>query len=148
MKTNADVISGALLFLLGAGTSIYSSMTMELGDAARMGPGAFPTVSGLILALLGITIALSGIVRNLEKPDISWFRLSCICTGMVGFAYIIPWLGLLPGIAWLTFLSIFASGELRLGRSVVLSAVLSSIAYVVFVVAFEANIPLVAWAQP
>lgn len=148
MKTNADVISGMLLVVLGTSAALYSAMTLKLGDAGRMGPGAFPAVSGLVLACLGVAIALPAVRRMPRNLDVSGFRLACICAGMVGFAYIIPAFGLVPAISWLTFASIFASGRFRLVRGLVMSVVLTAIAYVVFVIGFEANIPLVDWPQP
>ena len=52
MKNTKDFYAG-LLFMLVGGTFAWGATSYQLGTSARMGPGFFPMVLGLLLAVLG-----------------------------------------------------------------------------------------------
>ena len=68
IKSQKDFFSGVLFmgvgvaFALGAGN--YS-----VGTGARMGPGYFPLMLGILLAVLGIVITFQSLVVETEDGD-------------------------------------------------------------------------------
>ena len=52
IKSQKDFFSG-LMFTVVGGAFAYGATSYTVGTGARMGPGYFPLVLGVILALLG-----------------------------------------------------------------------------------------------
>ena len=63
IKSQKDFYSGLMFAVVGAAFALGST-NYSIGTAARMGPGYFPLVLGILLALLGVGIAF--------KPP--WYR--------------------------------------------------------------------------
>lgn len=51
-----DYYGGALMILIGLGAAVQGA-TYDVGGLTQMGPGFFPVVLGVILVLLGLSIA-------------------------------------------------------------------------------------------
>ena len=71
---------------------------LGLGVPTRLGTGAFPFVTGAILAVLAVVICVEerrgdGIA---ETPD--WIELFAICAALAVFAATADWLGLVPAV--------------------------------------------------
>jgi hypothetical protein len=71
---------------------------LGLGVPTRLGTGAFPFVTGAILAILALVICVEerrgdGIA---ETPD--WIELLAICAALAVFAATADWLGLVPAV--------------------------------------------------
>ena len=58
-----DFWSGILFALLGVFFIVFAQ-EHELGKASRMGPAYFPTVLGILLAAIGLIVALLGYFRK------------------------------------------------------------------------------------
>lgn len=58
-----DFWSGILFALLGVFFIVFAQ-EHELGQASRMGPAYFPTVLGILLAAIGLIVALLGYFRK------------------------------------------------------------------------------------
>ena len=53
-----DFVSG-LMFMAVGGSFAWGAVDYEIGNAARMGPGYFPFMLGLILVLLGVLVTFN-----------------------------------------------------------------------------------------
>ena len=85
-----DYYAGALIMLLGAGAAIVGSR-YNIGSLTRMGPGFFPTILGILLAVIGVLIAgsasygaKSDAVETAMRPD---WRLGSPASAAVIFAW-------------------------------------------------------------
>ena len=74
IASQKDFVSG-LMFMAVGGSFAWGAVDYEIGEAARMGPGYFPFVLGLILAtLLAIGSYLAFVkLLNLQFPVLPWF---------------------------------------------------------------------------
>src|ERR1700680_2382950 len=95
-----DYYAGALIMLLGAGAAIVGSR-YNIGSLTRMGPGFFPTVLGILLAVIGVLIAgsaaysaKSDAVETALRPD--WRGWLCIVSGAGLFIVLASRAGLVP----------------------------------------------------
>ena len=64
-----EFIAGALFSAVGIAVALYASSHYQVGSAARMGPGYFPTMLGWVLAALGVVIAL---LSSGQAGPLSW----------------------------------------------------------------------------
>ena len=66
IKSQKDFFGGLLYVVIGGGFAIGST-NYTIGDSARMGPGYFPLLVGILLAILGAVIMFKSLV--VETPD-------------------------------------------------------------------------------
>lgn len=143
-KNLQDLLAGASVLVVGLGVSLYALFSYNLGTLSRMGPGMFPFGAGLIMALLGGVILLSGLLRAGEAiPRISIRPLVMVAAATAAFAMLIRPAGMLPAIAVMTVIASLADPRLKPLTVIVLIGVLCLIAWLVFIVALGLPIVLV-----
>lgn len=89
---------GGLILLALSIIFMVGGWQLGLGVPTRLGTGAFPFVTGAVLAGLAILIVLaerkgSGLA---ERPD--WIGLLAIAAALAAFAASVEWIGLVPGV--------------------------------------------------
>lgn len=153
IKSQKDFVSG-LLFMAVGGTFAYGATKYSIGTAARMGPGYFPLMLGIILALLGAVVAFKALV--VETPDgdkigkWAWKPLTFIIAANLLFGIMIgglpsiglPPMGLIAGIFALTIVASLAGETFKLKEVLVLSVILSIGSYMAFVVLLNLQFPV------
>src|SRR6185312_2879421 len=74
-----ELISGLLVLLIGVAAT-FESLQYPLGTLANIGPGMFPAGIGVLLALVGAAITVSGFrIRNEhDEAAIDWRGWGCI----------------------------------------------------------------------
>jgi hypothetical protein len=89
-----DFWAGTLYIVFGAG-AVLIARSYPFGSATRMGPSYFPTILGVILALLGL-LSLFRAFRSDGDPvgSIAWKPLLAITGGTALFAFLLPRAGL------------------------------------------------------
>ena len=144
IKNQKDFWAGAMFICFGAFFAGIGTH-YKLGSAANMGPGYFPSALGIILIVLGIAIAVSGLSPNSrdEKVDrFSWSALFFILGPVVLFGLLLKSLGLIACLFMLVAISSFASNEFKWGATLLNALVLAVLSYVVFVWALQLQFPL------
>ncbi|MCW5321072.1 tripartite tricarboxylate transporter TctB family protein [Verminephrobacter aporrectodeae subsp. tuberculatae] len=144
IKSQKDFFAG--LMFLGVGAAFaWGATTYNVGSGARMGPGYFPLLLGILLALIGAVITFKA--TTVETPDgerigqWAWRPLFFILAANFAFGILleglpslgIPALGLIAGIYALTFISSLAGSEFNARAVFVLATVLAIGSYVTFV---------------
>jgi hypothetical protein len=126
-------------FFAGFGTQY------TIGTAARMGPGYFPTVLGILLMVLGLVVSITGLSSkaNEERIDrFDWRTLLIILGSVVLFGILLPRAGLVLSLLTLVLVSAFASHEFKLKEAIINAAVLIILSLVVFVWALSLQFQL------
>jgi hypothetical protein len=126
-------------FFSGVGTNY------TFGSAARMGPGYFPVVLGIILILLGAFISLNALPRTSEVHKIAsfaWPTIFLILGSVVLFGALLNKLGLVISLALVVSISSYASHEFGWKATLVNAVVLIALCLVVFVYALKLQFPL------
>lgn len=141
-----DIVGGALLVLLG-GAVFYQSQSYGIGTLGQMGPGFFPAVLGVLLAIAGVLIAAtSKDAAALVKPSrAAWRGASLVLLSVLAFVAAAAHVGLLPA----TFLSVavagFADGRNSLRDVLTMAGVLTVFCYVVFIWGLHLQLPALIW---
>lgn len=110
-----------------------------------MGPGYFPTILGIILALLGLLSLLRAFRSKGEPVDsIAWKPLLAITGGTALFGFLLPRTGLPLALLALILSSAAISENFKLGWRAVLALIsLTAFCVIVFVKLLGVPLPLV-----
>ncbi|MGR3455707.1 tripartite tricarboxylate transporter TctB family protein [Pseudooceanicola sp.] len=135
----------ALLFVAtSAGFGIHAWTSMTIGTPADMGPGFFPLMLSLILAMLSVGV---GFVRpDLDEEPLTVVSLrACllVLSGPIIFALTIRTLGLLPAVLITVFIVSFASRFATFRNSALLAGGFTVFCVVVF--HYLLNLPIPLW---
>jgi len=136
-----ELLGGVLLVAVGLWYATYALAEYNYGTARRMGPGYFPTWVGFIIASLGGSIVLLGLVRGGDWPRISLRPLFAIVGGYVGFASTVELFGLVPAVFALVLIATLSESPYKVPRTLILAACLSAIGVLVF--SWGLGIPLI-----
>ena len=153
IKSQKDFFAGLMFSITGAAFAIGAT-NYTIGDGARMGPGYFPLMLGIVLTVLGAIVVLQSMVIETEDGDrigtIAWKPLCYIIGANVLFGIClggipkvgIPSLGLIVGIYALTFVSALAGDEFNFKEVAVLATVLAILSFVAFVWLLNLQFPV------
>lgn len=141
-----DIVSGAVLILIGVFATIHALTSLSLGTISRMGPGMFPAAIGFILAIFGAVILVPALFRAGEFPRIDIRSFASIFASILAFAMIIRPFGMIPAIIALTLIASRADSKLSLFHTAILAAGLSLGSTLIFQVAL--GVPVAAFAWP
>lgn len=138
-----DLIAGAMFAAIGAGVVIIA-LGYRLGSAARMGPGFFPIMLGVLLVVLGIAIAAISFRSSPEgEPAPHSFKGMLVVVGAVClFAVMLDWAGLLLTVFVVAAGSSFMSPESSAAKALATGAVLTALCYGLFIWALGVPMPV------
>ena len=153
IKSQKDFFSGLMFLLVGIAFA-WGAGSYSVGTGARMGPGYFPMVLGVLLAGLGLIITITSLV--VETPDgdpvgsFAWKPLVFIIAGNLVFGASIgglpsiglPPMGLIFGIFALTFVSSNAGDEFKFKEVLILAILLSLFSYAAFIMLLKLQFPV------
>ena len=143
-RSPKDVLAGVIFVVFGLGFG-FGATAYEIGDPVRMGPGFFPLVVGVLLAILGVVIAATRSAEaDLEAISAPPWRAAILILGaLLVFGLTVRGLGLVPSTFVTALLASLASRETRLPMAVLLAAGLTVVSIAIFVVALSVRLPLV-----
>ena len=155
MKINSqkDFFSGVMFMAVG-GAFAWGATTYNVGTGARMGPGYFPLLLGILLALIGLVITFKAMTVETQDGDKigkwAWKPLFFILAANFAFGLLlgglpalgIPAMGLIVAIYALTFIASLAGNEFNAKGVFVLATVLSAGSYAAFVWALRLQFPV------
>jgi hypothetical protein len=119
-----------------------------------MGPGYFPMVLGVLLAVLGLIVTITALVVETPGGDpvgsIAWKPLVFIIAGNLVFGASIgglpsiglPPMGLIFGIFALTFVASNAGDEFKFKEVLILAIILSVFSYGAFIMLLKLQFPV------
>ena len=144
IKSQKDFFAGLMFSVVGVGFAIGAS-TYSIGEGARMGPGYFPLMLGIVLVILGAVLVFESLVVETEDGEKigswAWKPLGYIVGANVLFGVLlaglpkfgVPAMGMVVAIYGLTLVASLAGDEFKLKEVLVLATVLSLGSYVAFI---------------
>ncbi|MGJ7614274.1 MULTISPECIES: tripartite tricarboxylate transporter TctB family protein [unclassified Variovorax] len=151
IKSQADFFSGVMFTSVGGAFAIGAT-TYTIGDGARMGPGYFPLMLGILLAFLGAIIMFQALVVETTDGDPigkwAWKPLAFVLGANLAFGVLLgglpsiglPAMGMIIAIYALTIISSMAGEQFKLRDVLVLSTILAAGSYVAFIWALKLQI--------
>ena len=130
---NKDFWAGALLAAIGV-AAVVLARDYPFGTSLRMGPGYFPTVLGVLLALFGGYFLVRSL-RASETLGTNWSLRALIglTVSLILFGALIDRAGFVPALVVLIFGSAASSTEFKFGEVLLLTAILTVFAVVLFI---------------
>ena len=149
IKSQRDFFAGLMFAAIGIAFAL-GARSYNIGTGARMGPGYFPLILGVILALLGGLIMLISMLgkapadggrigawawRPLFFVILSNFLFGVLLGGLPSIG--LPSMGLMIAIFVLTFVAALGGDTFRFKEVVVVAIILAIGSYVTFVMALK-----------
>lgn len=156
IASQKDFVSG-LMFMAVGGAFAWGAVDYQIGVAARMGPGYFPFMLGLILVGLGALVTFNALRSGLPGGDkigaIAWRPLVFILGANLVFGALLvgipkfglPAFGLIVAIYALVIMAGYAREGAKLKESLILATVLAAGSYVAFVKMLNLQFPVWPW---
>jgi heme A synthase len=142
-----DFYSGLIFVAFGV-AAIAIGSNYQLGTAARMGPGYFPRILGILLIVLGAALSLRALrVQGDPVPPWKWRPTLIVLGSVVLFGYMVNAAGLVLSTVVLIVLSSAASTEFRPREALVSGVVLAALVVAVFVVGLKLQLPVWPWSN-
>ncbi|AKJ30514.1 tripartite tricarboxylate transporter TctB family protein [Caldimonas brevitalea] len=130
IKSQRDFVSGLMFVAVGIAFAVGAT-NYSFGSSAQPGPGYFPLLLGLILAVLGAVVLFTSLSIEREGGDpigsIAFRPLVLILSAVLLFGFTLPRLGLVIALPVLIIMASFASTEFR-WRDVLISCVVLTVA--------------------
>ena len=153
IKSQKDFFSG--LMFMGTGVAFaWGATTYSVGSGARMGPGYFPLMLGVLMAVLGVAITFKALVVETEGGGRigkwAWKPLSYIILANLIFGVLLaglpsikfPAMGMIVAIYALTFIASMAEAGWKVKNTLILATVLAAGSYLAFVVVLKLQFPV------
>lgn len=144
-KDTQDIIGGLALTALGVFAAVHAQ-TYEFGSLTRMGAGYFPVALGVILALLGLLIAIPAFFRRGQPIHVEWKTFVLVMVGIVAFALTLKVLGLVLATALSVVISSLADRDTRWKGRIFLAVGVAAVTYVVFSLGLSMVLPIWPWS--
>ena len=153
IKSQKDFFSGLMFTVVGVAFG-WGATNYNIGTGARMGPGYFPLMLGVVLAIIGAAIMLSSLVVETEDGErigsIAWKPLGFIIGANVAFGVLlgglpkfgIPAMGLIAGIYALVFIASMAGDRFKPKEVAVLATILAVFSYCAFIWLLKLQFPV------
>ena len=142
IRNPKDFVAGLMFAAFGVAAIVISS-NYPLGTAARMGPGYFPRILGLLLIVLGTVLVLRAL-RLQGSPLPRWpLRPTLVVLGsVILFGLIVTRVGLALSTVILILAASAASHEFRPKEALVSGIGFAILAIAVFVIGLKIQLPV------
>ena len=148
-----DFYAGGLMLLLGLGVALKGS-TYRAGTLMHMGPGFLPTALGIILVLLGLTIALGSLApaepghaedQSILPAEPQWWAWFCILMSPICFIFFGRYFGMAPGTFACVFIAALGDKAKTLVGTIILSTVVTVFGVGLFSYFLQVPMPIFTW---
>ncbi|NJM42831.1 MAG: tripartite tricarboxylate transporter TctB family protein [Brachymonas sp.] len=153
IKSQKDFLAGLMFVIIGAAFAI-GAYNYSMGEGARMGPGYFPRMLGVILAIIGTVVLFKSLTVATADGDkigsFAWRPMFCIIGANVLFGICIgglpsiklPALGMIVGIYVLTFTASLAASPYKIKEVFILATALAVLSYLAFIKLLQLQFPV------
>ena len=148
IKSQRDFWSGLMFVVVGVVFAVGAT-NYSMGASARPGPGYFPLMLSIIMAILGAIVLFKSLTIETEGGDpigsIAWKPLIVIVVAIAVFGALLPRLGMVITIPILIVITSLAGDEFGWKGVVVNAVVLTFSSWLIFVLGLKLTIPMWPW---
>ncbi len=145
IKSQRDFLSGLMFMTVGIVFAVGAT-NYSMGSSARPGPGYFPLILSVMMAILGAVVLFKSLTIETEGGDpvgaIAWRPLLVIVAAITMFGAALPRLGMIITVPLLIIIVSLAGSEFRWKGVIAASVVLTVFAWLVFVYGLKLTIPM------
>ncbi len=153
LASQKDFYSGLMFTIVGIVFAVGAT-NFTVGSAARMGPGYFPLLLGILLAILGVVVTLQSFKSKAVDGDpigsFAWRPLGFIIGANLAFGVLlvgvpalgIPAFGMIIAIYALVLIGGYARPNSSIKESLILATILAVGSYFAFVYALNLQFPV------
>jgi len=144
IRNHQDFWAGLMFAAIGILFAGFAQQ-YDFGAAARMGPGYFPTMLGILLMLLGLLVSWRSTAKSQTEHRLEptgWREILLVLGAVIVFGLTLPWLGMVAAIALLILISAVAAHDYTWKETIISMIVLLAVAYLVFVKGLELQFPV------
>ena len=153
IKSQKDFFSGLMFMSTGIAFG-WGATNYSIGTGARMGPGYFPLMLGVLLSVIGAVIAFKALVIETEDGDKigtwAWKPIGFIIGANVLFGIMLgglpsiklPAMGLFAGIYVLTIVASLAGDRFKIKEVLILATILAIGSYLAFIKLLNLQFPV------
>ena len=153
IKSQKDFFSGLMFMAVGAAFA-WGATSYSVGTGARMGPGYFPLLLGILLAILGGVVMFYSLVVETPSGDkvgsFAWRPIGYILGSNLAFGVLLgglpsiklPSMGLIVAIYALVLIASKAGDSYKLRDVLILSTILAVGSYLAFIVLLKLQMPV------
>jgi len=153
IKSQKDFFCGLMFMAVGVAFA-WGASTYNVGTGARMGPGYFPLLLGILLAIIGAAVTFTSLVVETvgggKIGKIAWKPLVYVIGANVIFGILlagvpalgIPAFGMIIAIYALVFVASMAEAGWKVKNTFILATVLAVGSYLAFVLALKLQFPV------
>jgi hypothetical protein len=142
IRSTRDFWTGLIYVFFGS-SAVLIARDYGMGTALRMGPGYFPTVLGVLLALIGIiSLVRSFIATGSPIGGLGFRGLLLVVGSTLVFGLIVRGAGLAVALPALVIMSAYASVRFGWGPSLALAAGLTLFCVLVFLKGLGVPLPI------
>jgi len=153
IKSQKDFFSGLMFAIIGGGFA-WGATNYSIGTGARMGPGYFPLLLGILLAVLGAFTVFYSLIEHTEDGDkigtFAWRPIIYILGANVIFGILLaglprlglPPMGLIAAIYALTIIASKAGDIFKFKEVLMLATFLSVLSYLAFIKLLSLQMPV------
>ena len=153
IKSQKDFFSGLMFAIIGGGFA-WGATNYSIGTGARMGPGYFPLLLGILLAVLGAFTVFYSLIEHTEDGDkigtFAWRPIIYILGANVIFGILLaglprlglPPMGLIAAIYALTIIASKAGDVFKFKEVLILATFLSVLSYLAFIKLLSLQMPV------
>lgn len=145
MGLSKDLRAGLFLMLVGA-VVLGLVWTYPSGTLSEIGPGAMLQLTGGLILLLGLLMALKGWRQTATEGSRISPRAFIIPGAMAAFALLLPWLGLAFTAVVATLIAGFASRDLSVRERLLGAVVLAAFVTALFGYGLRLQVPIWPWS--
>ena len=151
IKSQKDFFAGVMFTVVGVAFA-WGATTYNVGTGARMGPGYFPLMLGIVMAAIGLVIMFTGLTVETATGDPigkwAWRQVFFILGANLAFGVLlgglpsfgIPAMGLIIAIYALVLIAAQAGSKHALPSVLALATVLAVGSYIAFIWALKLQI--------
>lgn len=153
IKSQKDFYSGLMFAAVGIGFAVGAT-NYTIGQASRMGPGYFPLILGILLAILGAIISLQSFTSKAPNGDKigswAWKPLTFVLGANLIFGLMLgglpsigfPSFGLIAAIYALVLVASMAGPKIPMKEKLVLATLLAVGSYLAFIKLLNLQFPV------
>ena len=153
LASQKDFFSGLMFMAVGASFA-WGATSFEVGTAAKMGPGDFPLMLGILLAFLGLIVTVRSLSKGGPGGDkigaFAWRPLCFVIGANLAFGVLlvglpsvgVPAFGLIVAVYALVSIASLAQPGFQLKATLVLATVLAAGSYLAFVKLLNLQFPV------